>query len=183
MNEKNLEGNLVKLCAVEKDKDAELLALWNKDSEFIHLSDTGPAHLPPVKQIQDWLEEVDKSSSNFMIVTVIDSKRIGSMGLYDFDWTSRSACVGIGIGDLDYRGKGYGTEAMQLTLHYAFNELNLHRVYLSVFDINQPALRSYEKCGFKYEGVEREMIYKLDQRWNVVNMGILQAEWQHSQEG
>lgn len=171
-------GHLVRLIAADKEKDAELFGLWNRDSDYIRLLDIGPSYLYPNKQIQDWIEESGEGQSNFVIATLAEDKRIGSVGLEDFDWTSRSAWVGIGIGDPEYRGKGYGTEAMQLVLRYAFTELNLHRVNLGVFDFNKRAIRSYEKCGFKYEGTEREFIYKDDQRWDVFNMGILHSEWE-----
>jgi RimJ/RimL family protein N-acetyltransferase len=71
---------------------------------------------------------------------------------------------------------------MKVLLHYAFTELNLHRVNLSVFAFNERAIKSYEKCGFKYEGTQREAIYKEDQRWDIITMGILQSEWKAMQE-
>ena len=182
MNEGMFEGKYVRLTAVNKEIDAELFATWNRDSDYVRLADIGPSCLYPVKQIQDWMDESDENECNFIIETTADNKRIGSVGLDDLNWTARSAWVGIGIGDPHCRGKGYGTEAMNLILRYAFNELNLHRVQLGVFEINKSAIRSYEKCGFKNEGIEREFVCKEGKRWNVVSMGILQTEWQLEQE-
>ncbi|MHC1739613.1 MAG: GNAT family N-acetyltransferase [Anaerolineaceae bacterium] len=182
MTKNGLEGKLVRLCAVNKDVDAELYSQWDRDSDYVRLADIGPSYLYPITQIQHWMETTEEGCCNFMIETIVDNKRIGSLGLDDINWMSRCAWVGIGIGDPDYRGKGYGTEAMNLLLCYAFNELNLHRVQLSVFEINQRGIRSYEKCGFKYEGTEHEFNCKEGKRWDVVNMGILQKEWQLNQE-
>ena len=172
------EGNLVRLCAIVKEKDAELMAVWNRDSDYIRLLDIGPAYLYPTKQIQDWLDENNENQSEFMIETIAENKRIGFVGLDEFNWAAGTAWVGIGIGDPDYRGKGYGTEAMKLILKYAFNELNLHRVNLGVFEFNERAIKSYKKCGYKYEGTERELIFKDDKRWDVLNMGILRSDWE-----
>jgi len=135
----------------------------------------GPAYLYSTKQIQDWIEE--ESECEFTIRTLDGDTCIGSVGLCEFNYGASAAWVGIGIGDSDYWGKGYGTDAMKIILRYAFEELNLHRVNLTVFDYNKRAIRSYEKCGFKYEGVQREFNYKDDQRWDLINMGILQSEW------
>ena len=113
----------------------------------------------------------------FMIHTLADDKVIGFIELDGFDWSAGTGWVGIGIGDTDFRGKGYGTDAMRILVEYAFTELNLHRVNLDVFDFNKRAIRSYEKAGFIYEGTERARIFKDDQRWDVIHMGILQSDW------
>jgi RimJ/RimL family protein N-acetyltransferase len=182
MTESLFEGKLIRLCLTDKQKDAALWAKWNNDSDYYRLMDTGPAGLMPVSQIEEWIvEEASDNESTFSIHTLIDDRIIGSIGLFGFNRDAGSAWVGIGIGDPYYRGKGYGTDAMKVLLNYAFNELNLHRVNLGVFEFNQRAIRSYEKCGFKYEGSEREFIFKEDKRWSIQNMGILRSEWQEMQ--
>jgi RimJ/RimL family protein N-acetyltransferase len=174
-------GILVKLCPVRRVEDAQMLAKWNNDSEFVRNWDVRPAYLPPAKQMEEWVAEEGNEACNFAIYTLADDKMIGLVGLESFDWPSGSAWVGIGIGEREYQGKGYGTDAMKTILRFAFDELNLHRVVLTVFEFNTRAIRSYEKCGFKHEGMQREFIYKEDKRWGLVNMGILRSEWEGSQ--
>ena len=53
----------------------------------------------------------------------------------------------------EYRGQGYGTEALKLALDYAFNELGLALLGLTVFPSNERAIRAYEKVGFKRKEV------------------------------
>ena len=178
MSNDRFSGKLIRLCPVDKEKDAALYAAWNRNSEYKRLADLGPSSLYPVSMIKSWVESDGDSSYNFAIETLADGKRIGSVGLWGINWTNRSAWVGIGIGDPDYWGKGCGTEAMQFILKYAFADLNMHRVQLGVYEFNKRAIRSYEKCGFKMEGAERELVCKEDQRWNSYNMGILISEWQ-----
>lgn len=172
-----LEGKLVRLVAQNKETDAELYYRWNSDSEFQRLSDLGPSSLYPAPQIKEWIEESNPRTCNFIIETIAEKKRIGSIGLDIFNWSARSAWVGIGIGENDYLGKGFGSEAMDLILDVAFGELNLHRVQLGVFQFNERAKKSYEKCGFRLEGAERAFNFKRGQRCDVFNMGILQDEW------
>jgi RimJ/RimL family protein N-acetyltransferase len=83
--------------------------------------------------------------------------------------------VGIGLGDRNYWGRGYGTEAMRLVVNYAFAELNLARVGLEAFAYNTRAVRSYEKVGFSLEGRQREQMRRDGRRLDVVRMGILRA--------
>ena len=55
------------------------------------------------------------------------------------DWINRSAQVGIVIGSKPHWGKGYGTDAMRIVLRFAFEKMNLHRVWLNVYDFNVAA--------------------------------------------
>jgi RimJ/RimL family protein N-acetyltransferase len=178
MMDKLFEGKLVKLVAVDLEKDMELMELWDRDSEYKRQLDIVPATMYSAGMSKEWYENSLAQGARFMIRTVEEDKAIGFVDLDGFNWSARDAWVGIGIGDADYRGKGFGTEAMQLLLRYAFSALNLNRVNLGVFDFNERAIKSYEKCGFKYEGTEREVIYKDDKRYGVINMGILRDEWE-----
>jgi RimJ/RimL family protein N-acetyltransferase len=85
--------------------------------------------------------------------------------------------MGIGLGDKTCWGKGYGTDAMSLLLRYAFTELNLHRMTLTVYEFNERAIRMYQRCGFKIEGIVRDCLYRNGRRWDLVSMGILRDEW------
>lgn len=181
MNEELFKGNLVNLVPMDMDKDPEIISKWDRDSEFKRQFDVVPAVMYSPIMSKEWYEAASGNGAEMMIQTVEDKKVIGVIELDGFDWAARSAWVGIGIGEADYRGKGYGTEAMQLILEYAFQGLNLNRVNLNVFAFNTRAIRSYEKCGFRYEGTQREVIYKEDQRWDMIDMGILRSEWEERQ--
>ena len=175
-------GKLVELSPIDLDKDVALWEQWNRDSDYLRLLDDDPAHQYSASVIKDWFDKDDYEGSLFMIRTVDEKKTIGFIELSGYDWIARNAWVGIAIGDPEYRSKGYGTEAMTLLLKFAFRGQNLHRVNLGVFSFNPRAIRCYEKSGFKYEGVERECVYKDDQRWNALCMGVLQSEWEAMQE-
>ena len=89
--------------------------------------------------------------------------------------------MGIGIGERQDWNNGYGTDAMQVILRYAFMELNLRRVTLNVFEYNPRAIRSYEKAGFRHEGRIRQYLNRDGQRWDILYMGILREEWMEQQ--
>jgi len=87
------------------------------------------------------------------------------------------AWLSIGIGEAEARGKGYGYDAMRLALNFAFNELNLHRIQLTVFSYNAAALALYNKLGFTHEGTYREFLRRDGQRHDMLLYGLLRDEW------
>ena len=82
------------------------------------------------------------------------------MVLFNIKWRNQTAEMAIGIGDPALRGQGYGREALDLLLGYAFHELGLYRVGLTVLDYNTAAIRAYERVGFVREGVQREAVWR-----------------------
>ncbi|MCS4515774.1 GNAT family N-acetyltransferase [Clostridium botulinum] len=66
----------------------------------------------------------------------------------------------MGFGEEEARGKGYGTQVTELVLNFAFKELNLHRIHLTVLEYNHRAIKLYEKVGFRREGTYREFIHR-----------------------
>jgi RimJ/RimL family protein N-acetyltransferase len=116
-------------------------------------------------------------SYNFSIRTLVEDKLIGEIGLEVVSWPGRDAFVGLGIGETDYWSKGYGTDVMNVLLRYAFTEINLRRVTLTVFEYNPRAIRSYEKAGFRHEGRTRKELLREGKRYDTLWMGILREEW------
>lgn len=175
-------GKLVRLVAFDPDSDSEAMARWNQNSQYQQLLSSGPATLWTPKQIKEWMEKHYDEFFGFSIHTLEDDRLIGNLDLSGVDWVARNCWVGIGIGEQEYWGKGYGTEAMNLALRFAFDYLNLQRVTLDVFEYNQRAYLSYCKCGFKEEGRMRQWMQRGGERHDLIFMGILREEWEARQE-
>lgn len=177
-----LEGELVRILAPDPVHTAGLFANWMRDSEFIRLLDMDPAKPFSLDKYKEWFEKdlVEEQKSDelfFLIRTLKEDRAIGFIGLDGIRWVHGDAWVGIGLGDRDYWGKGYGTDAMRILLRYAFEELNLHHLSLSVFEYNSRAIRSYEKVGFVSEGCIRKCLMRDGRRFDMFFMGILSTEW------
>lgn len=76
-------------------------------------------------------------------------KHIGTIKLEPLDTESRESAIAVMVGEKQYWGGGYGSEAMQLLIEYAFNTLGLTAIYLGVNAENWKAVLSYEKLGFR----------------------------------
>lgn len=181
-----LKGELVRLSAVDPEEFSKAFTHWRRDSEFMRLIDSSEVMLRSQKDSQKWIEkELEDQEVNqymFTIRTLAEDKLLGDIGLSVVNWMSRDAFVGLGIGERDFWGRGYGTDVMKVILRYAFTEINLRRVTLSVFEYNPRAVRSYEKAGFVHEGRMRQFLNREGKRWDMLFMGILRDEWMQMQK-
>jgi RimJ/RimL family protein N-acetyltransferase len=177
-----LVGAKVRLSAETPDILAKAFTRWGRDSEYFRLLDSDPPRLWSEKKWKEWeekdLERESPDSIFFGIRTLEGDQLVGFIALFDLYWNQGDTLVAIAIGEREYWGQGYGTDAMRLLLRYAFLELNLHRVGLIVFEYNPRAIASYEKAGFILEGRVRGMIQREGRRWDWLMMGILRKEWE-----
>lgn len=175
------KGDLVRISAMDSEEISKAFARWSQDSEFRRLLDSGVVRTSSVSGVKKWLEkELDEQPINqhwFSVRTVDDDRLLGDIDLYIYNWPARDAFVGLGIGEREFWGRGYGTDLMKLILRYGFTELNLDRVTLTVFEYNPRAIRAYEKVGFRHEGRIRKVLNKEGKRWDILHMGILREEW------
>ena len=181
-----LEGKLVRLSAIDPDEFGKAFSNWNRDSEFMRFLDSSSMNLRSPKSLKKSLEEeLERQKSDthwFTIRALADDKLLGDINLSVYNWTGRDAFVGLGIGEREFWGKGYGTDVMKIILRYAFTEVNLQRVTLNVFEYNPRAIRSYEKTGFRHEGRMRQVLNREGTRWDMLFMGVLREEWIQLQE-
>lgn len=174
-----LTGEKVRLIPFDIERDVERLVQWRRNSEYLRMMGSNPAVQYSKEKIKKWLDETtfDPNEVAFIIQTVDDNRVIGEIGLGGFRGNFVNAFVGISIGEPQDWSKGYGTEAMCLILDYGFCQMNLHHISLTVFEYNPRAIRSYEKVGFKHEGVQRKWLNRNGRRWDMYRMGILKSEW------
>ena len=176
-----LIGKFVRLSAFDPEEMSKAFSRWNRNFEFFRLLNSSGQPMQSSRAFLKWMEEeVNELSPGtylFSIRTLEGDKLIGELALDVVNWSGGDAFVGLGIGETEYWGKGYGTDIMNVLLRFAFTEINLKRVTLSVFEYNPRAIRSYEKVGFRHEGRRRLALQREGRRWDEVYMGILREEW------
>ncbi len=173
-----LRGTKVRLTAVSK-ADLPTMAVWWSNADFLRFYDALPAFPKSEEQLEKRIESGQIGSTTFLFgIRPLDSDKL--LDLLEFDgviWSNGTTFVSIAIGDPVDQRQGLGYEAMRLGLRYAFQELNLYRVCLTVFSYNEPAIRLYEKLGFSREGVFREHLHRDGKRYDMILFGLLQQEW------
>ncbi|MEH7238887.1 GNAT family N-acetyltransferase [Bacillus sp. JJ1562] len=162
--------------------DFRQLIDWIDTPQFL-LQWGGPAFVYPLteSQLEEYMENANSHNSETLIYKVIDKETgnmIGHISLGKIDRRNKSARVGkVLIGDKNARGKGIGQQMIKEVLNIAFEEHQLHRVSLGVFDFNSSAIACYEKAGFIKEGLLRDTGKNGEEYWSLWEMGILENEW------
>lgn len=158
------------------EQDLPTLFGWINDRDQVLFN----APYRPVTEAQHraWFDDQVRSQSTVLFaIRVIDGDRlIGTTQLLHIHPVHRTTELQIRIGDPADRGRGLGTEAVRLLLDFAFRDLNLHRVGLHVLATNTGAIRVYEKCGFRREGLLREAAHIDGQAVDLVLLGVLRSE-------
>lgn len=168
-----LEGELVRLRALEPP-DVERAHAWINDREVKNFT----AQRYPLSRAgeETWLREVPTNSFVDGVRLAIETKVgdvIGILSLRETRVEDRKAELAVTIGEKDYWSRGHGTDAIVTALRFAFDEMNLHRVWLTTLEYNDRALACYKKCGFTVEGRLRQEMYKAGRYWDLTVMGVL----------
>ncbi|WP_070120921.1 GNAT family N-acetyltransferase [Bacillus marinisedimentorum] len=155
------QNDFVRLRAIEQD-DWEGHYYNRFDSPARRLLNYEVELPPTVAEAQRFAETfIDfKPGTRRIMFTVenLQGENVGGINLNSIDERNGTFSIGLQI-DRDHRGKGYGTAAMAIVLHYAFLERRLNKYYGQVLEGNIASARMLEKLGCVQEGVRRQMVY------------------------
>jgi diamine N-acetyltransferase len=153
-------------------------AEWNEYRKAIN--DDEIAHL-----VDRYLPVTETEHRKFYETLLKDKSRV-FFSVYDTG-VSKSHCVGIAaLKNIDLRvrktelyiclnkrGKGYGVKTVEALLNFAFDSLNMNRVYLYTPAYNKAALACYKKAGFRKEGEFLDDVFSRGKLHNSVRMCFL----------
>ncbi len=172
-----LEGKLTNLRPLDIE-DLERVYKWINDREVTRYL---AARYPLSRKDEvKWLEDAPPNSFTEGVRLAIETKdgvHIGNMDLTQVRPEDRKAQMGVMIGEQDYWGSGYGTDAIITLLKFGFHDMNLNRIWLHAFEFNDRAYACYLKCGFQEEGRLRQHYYTEGRYWDSIVMAILRNEF------
>ena len=128
---------------------------------------------------EEFLRDVLEGRSDtreFVVASRPSEAYLGQIGLKVLDWKNRFAEISL-VFPREHQGQGYGTEAIGLLQRFAFEEMGLNRLELFVHEDNAPALRCYQKCGFREEGRFRQRFFRQGRFWDMILMALLAEEY------
>ena len=182
------EGQRIRLAPIDHEKDPEVAARWTYDAAYLRglgLTPVRPLSAAQIKKKYETLEkEMEESRALFHFALRTrpeqegeESRLLGFASITWIEWSHGNGNLQVAIGERKERGKGYGSEALRLLLHYAFAELNLFRVSAVVGGSNLAALRLSQKFGFVEEARRRKALLSDGQIYDLLHMGLLRQEW------
>lgn len=139
------------------------------------------AHPYTDQDARDFLDLTKEPGKIWLAITLrSDGRQIGGIGLR-VEEQHHHAELGYWLG-VAYWRQGHATEAAGEMLRYGFEDLGLHRIFASHFKHNPASGRILQKLGMRYEGCQREHLYKWDQFIDLELYGLLRDEWLKARE-
>ena len=176
-----LQSKNLRLRAL-KISDLPFINEWRNDIENKIMSQ---GYRLPVTEMQDenWLRaKMTNTQPNevyFIVETLDESVPIGLIQLTNIDFISGTAIWGFIIGNKKKRGLGYSVEAPLILFDYAFNILNLRKIYGYPVDFNKSTLRMHEKIGHVHkEGLLKQHYYLNGKYYDVLILSFFRDDFQ-----
>ncbi|HAX49887.1 MAG TPA: GNAT family protein [Ignavibacteria bacterium] len=174
--EKNKKIKVVPLA----ESDLERLIAWAEDERTM-LEWCGPVFDFPltIEQLQSYFAETKGNAPNRLIYKAVDESGnvAGMCELGAVSQKNESASLCRIFTDKNFRGKGIANHLISEVLYIAFEQLALTRVELNVYTFNLPAIKCYEKLGFKREGMRRKSTKYNNEYWDGYIYSLLKEEW------
>ncbi|HUY62362.1 MAG TPA: GNAT family protein [Candidatus Paceibacterota bacterium] len=174
-----------------QESDIPLLLRWFNDPgvrKFL-------GRLYPMTEAQEKkfiMRTFDEARNNLVFIIVLKGasperdRPIGTMGLHQIEWHNGVATTGAAIGEKSCWEKGYGTEAKMLMLEYAFNALNLRKIYSRVLATNHRSNAYSKKCGYTHVATLPERHFRdgryVDEHILEVRAETWRALWERSRK-
>lgn len=177
-----IKGKKVSLRPLEKEDIYKIVEWRNQEGVRTNFLDSGLlskyAQEAWYEQYQKHFQQYQKYNDRLIFAIEAENQYIGITWLYDINHRNQNATIGMLIGDKNFWGKGYGTDAIWALTRYAFDEMNLRRINGYIVEYNKGSLRMVEKNGYKVEGCMRKAYYAHSQFWDVKVVGILKEEFE-----
>lgn len=173
-----LDGDKIALTPLEKESFCRNMMAWVHDDEATRYMLTGVFPMTH-EALQREYDSIGENDADIVlgVVRKEDGAMVGTAGLYGIAWQARYAEFRIFLGDKSAWNGGLGSEAAALMVQYAFDRLNLNKVWLGVNEENKGAIKSYEKAGFVHEGKLRQEVYRNGRYYDALRMSLLRGEW------
>lgn len=167
-----IAGDKVILRALEQ-ADLERCWQWMNDPNIVRtLKNRYPM---PFSGEAEWLENAVRSSvdeKHFAIESRESRKHIGNASIHDIDWVSRSAAFGLFIGEPAAWNRGFGSDAIRTLMRFAFDEMNLRKLRINVFDYNEKGKHVLSSLGFEQEGKLRAEFFREGSYHDIVILSV-----------
>lgn len=127
-------------------------------------------------ETEKWFDRAVINNLRIDLVFEENKSIIAMTGLTNIDTNNGLAEFYIMVNP-NFQGNGYGSKSTIFTINYAFNNYNIHKIYLYTNEFNERANKLYEKLGFQLEGIMRKHKFKNGKLIDRCIYGLLKEDW------
>ncbi len=172
-----IDGNEIAFLPLNSEH-VKLYAIWrNRPNVRVFGRSVLPKTVEEIKRLFESSTREMPDSVDFELWHKKDQKAIGDAGVFNINWFNRSAKMGLIIGEPDYWGQHIGSEATQLLVNYAFNELNINKLYCEIISPNTGSIRCAENNGFTREAILKNDVFIDGEYKDTYLYSLLREEW------
>lgn len=153
---------------------------WLQDPEVTRYMETG--RLPvTMEDLEHYYEHMTGSEHHAIFAIKISVRddwphHIGNITLNDIDWIAGVANIGIMIGDKESWGQGHGSEAIKQISEYAFEKLNLRKLWAGIYSNHAASIKAFEKADFVIEAHQKDHLFQNGCFWDKVLMARFKTD-------
>ena len=180
-NSNKLIGNKYTLNPLTKDDITEEYIAWLNDPIVNRFLEVRHVH-QTIETVTEYINGFYKDQEKYIWgIYSLDGIMIGTISLFEFNRNHNSSVFGLMIGDSNYWGKSASEESIRLALNFAFDTLGLHRVSGVCYSTNMGMIFTFQRLGFKREGVMRKSLLDGGKYIDNYQWAVISDEWKNGQ--
>jgi RimJ/RimL family protein N-acetyltransferase len=171
-----LTGERIYLREVRLEDVNDTYYRWMNDPEVTEFLESR-FYPNSIERLQEYVKEQSGDLNNVFLAVCLkeNRKHIGNVKLGPINWIHRFAEIGIVIGEKDYWGHGYASEAIGILVRYAFDVLDLHKLTAGCYQAQHGSVKVFQKNGFEIEGVRKKHYFHKGTYVDAVLLGLLNS--------
>lgn len=173
-----VEGKKIALKKISIDDVTQEYVSWLNDDDVTKGLDTVVKPYS-FEMLHKYVQDIIKTDTTymFMIVDKESGKSIGTAKIHNISKKNGTCNLGLMIGDKFYWGKGYGQDAYNTSINYAFTVLNIRKIWELANSDNLASLSMCKKSGFEMEGSLKEQVYSNGKYVDKIVLGLFAEKW------
>lgn len=172
---KKIVGEQLYLSPADLESEVDIMTKWVNEDEQIATFNGFYDSLLGKEKVKEKMNKWNEGPFLFSIVNKDTDEFMGHISLFNMGPHELYATMGIYIGK-QYRGQGYGKEAIEIMCHYLFETQRYQAIHLEVFEYNTHAYQLYQKLGFKECGRWHNSLYHQGKYHDIIMMELLKGK-------
>jgi len=155
-----------------ESKDLSDHVRWFNDPEVSQYLGEQIRNGTTLEKQKKWFSSASKDNASKTFVIEVDKKPVGNVSLIEINNIDKNAGVSVFIGEKEYWGKGVAKKALEFIIDQGFTNIDIHKLWIHVFEPNKRAIKFYKKTGFIQEGYHTEMVRIDDKYYDEIFMSM-----------